>query len=227
MTSVAIVSGWFGDYEHRPSPLPRQRGDVSAVLATDADGPVPSGWGRAWTGTRPPSPRWQSKLVKCRPWEYVIGSFDVIVWIDAQVRVVGPGFAEWCVRQLEGPQGAGGVAEPYGIAAMAHPAGRRSITEEALAGQGPAGRGRFLGQRSVEQARHYVAEGHPDAWGLWWTMVLVARNDERFRRFGVDWLEEQRRWSTHDQVSFPHLVRDHYGADGIRTMGWPTDVVWP
>jgi hypothetical protein len=56
-----------------------------------------------------------------------------------------------------------------------------------------------------EQTAHYRSEGMPEHFGLWACGTLVWRRTVQAETFGRAWLDENVRWSTRDQVSFPYL----------------------
>lgn len=195
---VAVVSAVFGGYDD-PEPFPQQTIECDAVLVTDRPYDVP-GWRNIVVTGLDPDPRMASKQVKCQP-ERWVPQAEHIIWVDGQITVRSPAFTEWCLDRADGAL----------VAATPHHQ-RNSIVAEAEAGQGPQGRGRFTGQDTIGQAKHYLDEGHPDSWGLWWTAVMVRDHTlANMDRFGAAWLAEQQKWSTHDQVSFPHVARVHLG----------------
>lgn len=196
---VSIVSADFGRY-HQPYPLPRQRrlrwSPARAVLVSDHPATV-AGWHNTIVDLGMP-PRVASKTVKCCPEKFTVA--DVVIWIDAQVEVRSADFVSRCLSLLGDDD----------VLVAEHPT-RRSILAEAIAGQGPAGRGRYEGQPSVDQAHHYMKAGHPEEWGLYATGFLVRRMTDPVRELGRLWLKEQEIWSTHDQISFPYLCRKILG----------------
>jgi len=203
---VAVVSAHFGDYHQRPVALPQQSLPGQAVLVSDKEQNL-YGWQTIVTDLGS-SPRMASKIVKCHPERYVID--DIVIWIDAQLRVTSTEFAAFCIEHLGNDD----------IALMRHP-WRRTLLDEGAAGSSDP---RFVGQHPLEQSRHYVALGHPDDWGLYWTMIVVRRMTPQVLDLGTRWLTEQERWSTHDQVSFPHVCRTTVGRPA--ELPFPTDLAW-
>lgn len=204
--SVAIISAYFGGYHQRPVDLCPQDDVDDAVLVSE----VPldfHGW-RNVIDVPDPVPRMAAKHVKCHPERYV--QADTVIWIDAQLRVTSPSFASFCISHLRDRD----------IALMRHP-WRSSLRDEAAAG---ALDPRFIGQDPLGQAEHYASHGHPDDWGLYWTMIVVRRMTSCVIEFGRQWLQEQKRWSTHDQVSFPYVCRRLVGRPSELTF--PTDLAW-
>lgn len=205
--SIAILSANFGAYNER-SELPAQAGISDAVMVTDSACEI-RGW-RNVVASPDADPRLASKIVKCQPELFV--ESDVVIWVDAQVKVLSEAFAMFCMTALQDGE----------IAVLRHPR-RVSLREEAKAGRSAEGRGRFAGQDTKGQVEHYLAQGHPDDWGLYWTMILVRRMTPRVRALGARWLAEQRRWSQHDQLSFPFVCRTMIGEPA--EIPYPDDLI--
>jgi len=58
------------------------------------------------------------------------------------------------------------------------------------------------------QVQEYLAQGHPDDWGLWAGGLFIVRDTPAVRRMGERWLEEIVRWSHQDQLSLPFVLRE-------------------
>lgn len=203
---VAILSAHFGGYHQEPRPLPKQTLHGDAVLITDKVVML-EGWRAIVTDLGVP-PRMASKIVKCTPSRYVVD--DIVIWIDAQLRVCSSLFSEFCVQHLGDKD----------IAVLRHP-WRSRLLQEGRAGKNDP---RFVGQDPLGQAKHYLALGHPNDWGLYWTMIVVRRMTAAVIEFGERWLKEQKQWSTHDQVSFPHVCRTVLGQPA--ELPFPEGLAW-
>lgn len=211
---TAIISAWFGGYQHEPKPLPKQDGVTEAILVSD-EGVSVDGWTTVVMDLGPP--RMASKIVKCLPEFWTDES--IVIWIDAQVEVVSPLFAKHCLAAARGRD----------VAVLRHP-WRDSIIDEEFAGR-TDGRGRFGKDRTQRQLEHYLQLGHPHDWGLYWTSILLRRMTSRICELGRMWLSEQRRWTTFDQLSFPYVCRLHAGRpqeipyphEHIRIRGYPPE----
>jgi hypothetical protein len=210
VSAVALVSAATGAHPP-PAPVPAQTVDHDLILVTDradlATGDTVNGWRVVQDPRLHLGRRMAAKVPKCRPDLYTTA--DVVVWVDAQVIVKSGRFVEWCCDQL-----ADGL-----VAASPHPR-RTCCRDEAVAGQGPEGRGRFDGQAAVAQADSYLAAGLPRHWGLWWTMVMARRRCETTEVLGTLWLAEQAAWSAHDQVSLPYVAW-RLGARPVDMAAWP------
>jgi hypothetical protein len=207
---IALLSASFGDYHlsvprHAPAALLQQLGVAESVMVSDVSRPL-EGWHNVIADLGA-SPRLSVKIVKCLPQRFTTAEF--VLWIDAQVHVVSSDFATFCLDHL-------GDGE---IAVMRHHS-RDSLLDEGMAGSLDP---RFEGQDPLGQAKHYVESGHPDRWWLPWTSILMRRMTPRVLEFGRRWLDEQQKWSTHDQVSFPPLCRTILGEP--REIPFPTGLV--
>jgi len=195
---IAVISSAYGGYDE-PSVPPEQNHPAEFVFVTD--GPAaPAPW-RTVHEPRPHlHPRMAAKVAKCRPDLYA--DADVYIWMDASMQITAPDFAEWCASFVEHGR----------IAQIPHPE-RNCIEPEAhLSAQ----MGKYAGQPVLEQATHYLADGHPRGWGLWATGLIVYRRHAP-RIIGDAWLREQMRWTYQDQLSEAPLLR----AMDIRPVSLP------
>ena len=187
----------FGGYDN-PRPLPTQDISCEAILVSDRPYGIP-GWRNSIATEKWPSPRLAAKEPRCRPQQWT--DADIVLWIDAHVEVRSGSFVREIVHQL----GAGSIG-------MFRHAFHGSISQEArLASTLP----KYSGYDLIGQASHYIAEGHPDAWGMWMTGVMVRRPVHTIE-FGDAWLDEIRHWGPEDQISLPVVLR--------RTIGHPVDL---
>lgn len=136
--------------------------------------------------------RMNAKVAKMCP---EVGCDDV-VWTDASHQVTHRSF----VREAL-------ACRNDGAAFFAHPR-RDCIYAELAALRGPEGQGRYADRPLDEQEAAYRAEGFPEHAGLYsgGTIAWDLR-DERVKRLGAAWLEETARWSHHDQVELPVVLR--------------------
>lgn len=196
---VAVVSSLYGSHDRVrfvPQSVP-----CEFVMVTDGLLPIPDGW-RTVVERRPHvSDRLAAKVAKCVPERFT--DAEVIVWVDASIDP-RPTLVEWLVDSL-------GDAD---VALARHPE-RSCIVDEARVSSRLV---KYAGVPIVEQAEHYVAEGHPLGFGLWAGGVMVRRRGA----WGADWLAEQVRWSTQDQVSLPVIVRRH----GLRVADLSHGLLW-
>lgn len=185
--SVAVVSSHYGAHYDRLRFVP-QSVRCEHVMVTDGETPIPKGW-RTVVERRPHvSPRLAAKVAKCVPERYT--DADLIVWIDCSIDP-RPTLVEWLLDSL-------GDAD---LGACRHPERSCIVDEARVSSRLP----KYAGFPLTEQAAHYVREGHPRRWGLWAGGVMVRRRGV----WGADWLAEQVRWSTQDQISLPPVVRRH------------------
>jgi len=187
--TVAVVSSVYGGFDNVGRPDPSEADDWILVAGEPVDAPPP------WRVIVEPRPhmvnRLAAKVAKCRPDRYT--DADVVVWMDGAARP-----REGWRDVLCGP-----VAP---IVQWVHPE-RDSIVAEATVS---AQMGKYGGQAVEAQAASYVADGHPDDWGLWAAGVIVYRPRLfNLPAFGDAWLSEQIRWSYQDQISEPYVLRRH------------------
>lgn len=186
---MSLITGLYGGYDSLRS-LPADHGFDEAIAVTDD----PNLSARGWTTVHVPSEhgfRLAAKAPKMRPFDFV--SRDMAVWVDASVQIVDGAFAEFCRSGLEDAD----------LMAWKHPENRDCLFQEAAYCQDwPQNRKMPL----REQTAHYRAEGMPEHFGLYACAILAWRKTEETVAFGTAWFEENRRWSTRDQVSFPYLL---------------------
>lgn len=186
---VAVVSAVFGGYDEPV--FVKQSVDCHHVVVSDGAVVVSRQVEHVVVDRGNVDPRLAGKFVKCRPWEFV--DADVFVWLDGSI-FPDVGLVERMLDDL----GDGDVAFHR------HPDRLRIITEAAASVSLPKYKGGII----YEQARSYVAAGHPDAWGLWAAGLYVWRDSLRVRQMGQRWLDEICRWSVQDQISLPVVLRE-------------------
>ena len=195
MSTVALVTSIYGDYDHLVDP-PKQHGVDDYVAVVDRFHDGCSLW-RQVVEPRPHlHPRMAAKVAKCLPWRYT--DAETTIWVDGSARLLHEEVASWAIAH--GP-----------FAQFRHPA-RDDILAEAHVS---AGMRKYEGQPVVEQAVYYQSLGLPKNFGLWACGFIVRRNPltsrARLARFGQEWLTEQMVWSWQDQISEPYLLwRQHY-----------------
>lgn len=148
-------------------------------------------------------PRMAAKVAKCEPWRYT--EDEVVIWVDGNIHPTTDRFIEHLVDSSHGS-----------LSQYLHPH-RDCIETEAKVS---AGMVKYQGQRVIEQAAHYMTEGHPKRWGLWATGIIVYRPHAMLRSFGQAWLAEQCAWTVQDQISQPFVLRQH----GLEPCTLPGDI---
>jgi hypothetical protein len=185
--AVALVTAVYGGFD-RLRDLPAGHGFDDAVCVTDDPGLSADGWRMLVVPSDDP-PRLAAKRPKMLPFDFI--DADVAVWLDASAEVVDIGFRRFCEDA---------VAD-VDLVAWDHPEDRDCLYQEV---DYCWYWDKYRDQPLREQARAYRAAGMPERFGLWACGTLVWRREARW--FGEAWLEEQRRWSIQDQVSFPYLL---------------------
>ena len=178
---ITVMRSVYGGYD-TPAPVPEQTLEFNELLVTESNAP-----------RQHMHPRLAAKHAKCAPWDYT--DADMIVWLDGSFKVVHPGWLEFMRDQSEG----------HLISQYTHPVRDDILVEAEIS----ATMLKYQGQPVIEQANHYLAQGHPRNWGMWSTGIATYRmyDRDRLREFGNHWLSEQVRWTYQDQISHPHLTR--------------------
>jgi hypothetical protein len=194
--AVALVTSIYGGYD-RLRPLPEGHGFDMAVCVTDDENLKAEGWTTLVVPSDDP-PILAAKWPKMLPFDFV--NADVAVWVDGSAEIVDRTFIDFCL-DTDGD-----------LVAWVHPEGRTCLFEEvAYCWHWD----RYRQFPMVAQAAAYRADGMPDGFGLYACGTLVWRRTDDTVRFGEAWLQEQRRWSIQDQVSFPYLLwklRPNFGT---------------
>ena len=187
--SVALVTAIYGGHDNL-RPLPAGHGFDDAVCVTDNPELEAEGW-RVIVLPSSEQPRLAAKHPRMLPFDFV--DTDVAVWLDAAFEVVGDGFAEFCLDSLADKN----------LIAWEHPENRNCLYQEATYCQDWP---KYSSEPIREQTAHYRELGMPEGFGLWACGTLVWRNSAEAKEFGQAWLQENKRWSIQDQVSFPFLL---------------------
>lgn len=186
---VTVITAMYGGYDSL-SPLPDGHGFAEAICVTDDPNLSVEGW----TTVHVPSEhgfRLGAKAPKLTPFRWA--SHNLAVWVDGSVTIVDTTFRQFCLDALADAD----------LVAWNHPENRDCLFQEAAYCQDwPQNRKMPL----REQTANYRAEGMPEHYGLWASGILGWRKTEETVAFGEAWFEENRRWSTRDQVSFPYMV---------------------
>lgn len=199
MSGIAtIISALYGDKDDIPSrpPVPDS---VNCILVTDSLLDTP-GWNKVFLPSNL-NPRLAAKHPKCKPWLYTNSS--VVMWMDASCRFISEktfSWLNWHETQM--------VQKDCHLTQFKHP-WRSDILDEANASVGML---KYDNLPVVEQAEHYIANGHPRYWGLWasglaiWDLSGIL-NREQLKKFGTEWYEENCDWTYQDQISQPDCIR--------------------
>jgi hypothetical protein len=186
---VTLITGIYGGYDTLAG-LPSGLGFDRAVCVTDDEAVSAEGWETVLVPSQDGF-RLAGKRPKLTPFDFV--DDDLVVWVDGSVVIRDIGFRDFCVAALYG----------FELVAFDHPDDRDCLFQEAAYCQDwPQNRHMPLRQ----QTDHYRTLGMPEHFGLYACAVLGWRRTDRARQFGAAWLEENRRWSTRDQVSLPFLL---------------------
>lgn len=206
--TVTVLTACYGGYDTLVSP-PSQSVECRWVAVTDGTCNVPEPWEQIVEPRGHMHPRLAAKVPKCLPYLYAWGP---VVWLDASAWLKTGDTIERLVAA---------AGDAY-LAQWEHP-DRKAITGEAAVS---AMMRKYEGQPVREQAAQYVAQGHPDSWGLWATGAMVWPDPKVLRGFGEAWLAEQVRWTYQDQISEPYVLRQ-WGVNVAAIPGnlWRNDMI--
>lgn len=187
---TTILSANFAHSDDIVGRQTQQSIDVNWVMVVEPDSPLLKGQHGVWKMLPAPirapgRPRLESRYPKMMPWDYV--EDDTVIWIDANMQVTHPGFAEW-VLSHEGP-----------LVCFSHPQRQCCYEEVRAASWLP----KHLPQPMHVQAAHYRAEGFPPDAGLYACGTMLSRITPEREVLGHAWMYEQTTWTDHDQVSLP------------------------
>jgi hypothetical protein len=197
--SVAVISSIFGGYDQPLAPVAQ---DMPCDWVMVTDQPLQCEPWKVVVEPRPQlHPRLAAKVAKANPEQY--SDADVLIWVDGNLRIESPDFVRWCVDSL----GDEDLAQHHSVE-------RASLLAEASVASGMP---KYDGLPVWEQARHYIADGHPVDWGVWWTGLMVRAAD--CPAFGDAWLAEMVRWTYEDQISEPYVLL----RAGLRPADIPID----
>lgn len=186
MAEVAVITSIYGAYD-TPAVPPEQDIPCDWILVTDQDS-APAPW-QVVTEPRPQlHPRLAAKVAKAMP--HLYSDAPVTVWADGNVDILSAGFAQW----------AAGAVRDHSLAQHLNPA-RGQLMDECVEATRMS---KYDGLPLWEQTRHYLEDGYPRDYGVWWTGLIVRRAD--CPDFGAAWLAEQMRWTYEDQISQPYIL---------------------
>ena len=206
--AVAMVTAIYGGYDQPRPTLPQYGGNVEWVLVTD-DETIPDGhlgWRVVYEPRPGMAPMRASRPPKLRPWEYT--DAPASVYMDASVWVTSPSLAADFLA----------AADP--VSSFAHP-DRDCLFDEA---EVAAVQARYAAEPVAAQAVHYREAGHPEHWGLWENTIIGRHHTPEVIKMGEAWAAEVDAWSTHDQMSFPFVLRQAGLRAGVlpgRALGSP------
>lgn len=200
-TISAVICSLYGDKDAVP-PRPDVPMDVDCILVTDVQGIGPeTGWTVRYQPREHLHPRMAAKHAKCLPWEYT--DAKTVMWVDASCRFINPRTYEWLDEQADLAR-----ANGCNLVQFDHP-WRQDIRDEAEASVGML---KYANQPVLDQASHYLSQGHPRGWGLFATGLMIwdaqgPMEKQKLVNFGQQWLAEQVAWGIQDQISQPYLLR--------------------
>ncbi len=195
---IATVCSVYGGYD-TPAEIMEQTVPFTQILVTDT--PTPSFRRQVVVEPRPHlHPRMAAKYAKLFPWHYA--EADVYVWTDGSAYVKSPEWLEWLLS----------LSAMAPVTQFMH-FERDDVMDEAHASVGML---KYDGMPVLEQAQHYLDQGHPRNWGLWETGTIVYRPGVYVGNAAMDmlneansaWLREMVRWTWQDQVSQPFVYRN-------------------
>lgn len=224
---VCIYTAIFGDYDDL-KPVPDQFVDCDFLCFTD-DFPAreASGWRLIRSGRHAAwHPRMRAKLFKLMShrisshgrlaWRYnpLAASLDrspfhdVLIWIDASLRIKSRSFAEELIRHIGRDD----------WAMFVHP-DRDCIHDEADLSVHLA---KYRGLPIREQVEAYRRDGYPAKAGLY-ASGIIARS-AALAPIHAAWWAETCRWTYQDQLSLPVVLwRLGAGCDLVRRNLWAND----
>lgn len=189
--TVAILSSVYGGYDkvYQPS---EQFIPCDFIMVSDEPIQQSRIVGRSrWQNIVEPNPRvpprLASRVAKCNPWLYT--DADVVIWVDGNIEITSPFFAEWCLAYLKDNLICQTHLEHF------------SIWDEV---GDTVNVPKFADDPLREQATSYIRSGYPELYGTWWCGIMVRRRE--CPAFGDQWLAEMVRWSCHDQISHSYLM---------------------
>ncbi len=189
---AVVVTATYGGVDAKVRPPVPQDMSVEYVCFTDReDLSVPPPWRReVRPGLFGEDARMNAKVPKMLP--------DVdcpdVVWVDASHEITSRSF----VREAL-------ACRRNGIAVFSHPR-RDCVYTELTALRGPEGQNRYADRPLDEQEAAYRAEGYPEHAGLY-SGGTIAWDLREAGTLGDDWLRETEKWSHHDQVELPVVLR--------------------
>jgi hypothetical protein len=202
VTAITVVTAIYGGYDTLKTP-PAQDIDVEWICVTDDPNLVSDGTWQIRYEPRSPEvgPRLAAKVPKCMPWTYSAAVIDdpsrPVIWMDASFLVKNSHSIAGLVEASDAHKGS--------VWQFIHPNRDCIFTEADFS----AGLPKYVHQPIQLQAMEYKQAGHPEAWGLWATGLIVYRAWSLHVITARSWLIEQLRWTNQDQVSQPYVWHRH------------------
>jgi len=187
--TISLVTSIYGGHDNLKA-LPSNHKFDDAICVTDNPDLKADGW-RVIVLPSTEQRRLAAKYPRMLPFDFI--NTDAAVWLDAAFQIVGEGFADFCLESLADKN----------IIAWEHPENRNCLYQEATYCQDWP---KYSSEPIRQQTAYYREAGMPEGFGLWACGTLVWRNCQEAKEFGKAWLEENKRWSIQDQVSFPYLL---------------------
>ena len=131
--------------------------------------------------------RMVAKAYKLLPHLY-LPEYEYNIWLDGSFEVTSPTFVDEALA----------CVKDTGIAMWRH-----SHRDDVFAEAAASVEAKYDGVPLAEQARYYASVGLPAMFGVWCTGVMARRtHDRNVVRLMDAWMDENRRWTYQDQVSF-------------------------
>lgn len=203
---TTLITAIFGGYD-QPKALPGDHGFDAAILVTDS--PV---FVEGWQVVVLPSdetPRLTAKRPKAEPWRWT--DDDRTLWVDGSFEVLPGGGLRRAVDEH--------LADGD-LVAWRHPY-RVDVYEEAVYSAA------YVKYASAaddlkRQADDYQAAGLPPASGLYECGMIARRHTQAVQLHGAAWLQQMRKYTLQDQVSFPFVC----WARGVEVTPWRAHTHW-
>ena len=206
MERVVVYTAIFGDYDSLKEPRVTPEG-VDFICFTDK--PIKSeNWEIRVVERGDDDPTRCARMYKILPHRY-LGSYDVSIWVDGNVAVVGDvtEFIETYLRENN--------MAVYDHAYSKHrdktesPNPITSLKDQLDHLLKMAERGRIKDDPEImkKQVDTYLADGYPDDQGLLQSTVLLRRHNEEDMKETMEmWWSELKKWSKRDQLSFNYAA---------------------
>ncbi|QEN12683.1 glycosyltransferase domain-containing protein [Mycolicibacterium sp. ELW1] len=223
MADIALYTATIGGYETPTAILPDQdsldypagnidyyRFEDASVAAAPVVGQTPSPTS-PWTHIQdkervPGDPIRSARAIKILG-HPALSTYDVTVWIDNRVRLK-VAVEELVERFL-----------PAGVdVALPLHSYHQSLSEEFEA----ILHGRFDDPRRVREQKRTYSRTMPNLFAqpVYWTAILIRRNNAAVERFNTIWWEQVLRYSRRDQLSFPYACA---ATPELSVMPFPAD----
>lgn len=192
---IAIYTAIFGGYDQLKDQPPFS--GVDYICFSDSPSLRSRCWRVAYCEAPPEHSRITAKRFKTTPHLFLPQEYDISIWIDGSMVIVGASFIGKCLSSIG----------KWGISCMLHPVGN-CIYQEA---EGCFRMPKYLSQPIIQQAKHYREQGYPEQNGLAACGIIVRdlRSEtvkEKVEQVGCDWFAENVKWSYQDQISFPYVL---------------------